>query len=171
MIRGKYMDSPIGRLYLAEEAGCIVRLSRGGTGIETAGDVPEALARAEAEVTEYLKGMRRQFTVPVKPSGTPFQERVWKVLGQIPYGQTMSYGQVAEAVGCPRGARAVGMACNRNPILLLIPCHRVVGRDGKLVGFGAGLEIKELLLRLERGGDTPDKPQTGTERKERMQSR
>ena len=82
MIRGKYMDSPIGRLYLAEEAGCIVRLSRGGTGIETAGDVPEALARAEAEVTEYLKGMRRQFTVPVKPSGTPFQERVWKAPGR-----------------------------------------------------------------------------------------
>ena len=149
MALGKYIDTEIGRLYMAEENGFIVML--------TSGQAPETdtlgesllLTQAAVEVTEYLAGNRREFTVPVKAKGTPFQEKVWDALQRIPFGETRSYGQIAREVGSPKGARAVGMACNRNPILLLIPCHRIVGSTGKLVGFAAGLSTKEHLLKLE----------------------
>lgn len=149
MISGKYIETEVGRLLLTAEEDSIVGLTSGKamSGIEL-GTNP-VLERAAAEIMEYFAGERREFTVPVKTGGTPFQEKVWKALKQIPFGETRSYGQIAEAVGSPRGARAVGMACNRNPILLLIPCHRVVGSTGKLVGFGGGLPMKERLLALE----------------------
>lgn len=150
MARGKYVETEIGRLYLAEENGCIVRLTSGQAPAEDVMGSSPLLEQASAEVSEYFAGKRKVFSVPVKAKGTPFQEKVWMELRRIPFGETKSYGQIAEAVGSPRGARAVGMACNRNPILLMIPCHRVVGSTGKLVGFACGLPIKERLLELER---------------------
>lgn len=149
MALGKYIDTEIGRLYLAEENGFIVMLTSGqAPETDTLGE-SSLLTQAAAEVTEYLAGNRRKFTVPIKTKGTPFQEKVWDALQRIPFGETRSYGQIAREVGSPKGARAVGMACNRNPILLLIPCHRIVGSTGKLVGFAAGLSTKERLLKLE----------------------
>lgn len=108
------------------------------------------LRQAAGELEEYFAGKRCTFTVPVRAKGTEFQRKVWEALRQIPYGETRSYGEIACQVGSPKGARAVGMACNKNPIMLLTPCHRVVGSDGKLVGFAGGIAMKEALLLMER---------------------
>ena len=102
------------------------------------------------QVTEYLNGRRRDFDFPYVLRGTEFQQRVWRALCAIPYGETRTYGEVAAAVGSPKAARAVGMANHRNPILIAVPCHRVIGADGRLVGYGSGLDMKEVLLRLEK---------------------
>lgn len=108
------------------------------------------LCLAAQQLREYLSGGRRTFSLPLAPRGTPFQRAVWRALCDIPYGQTRSYAQVAAAVGNPRAARAVGMACNRNPIGILIPCHRVVGANGALTGYAGGMDKKAALLELER---------------------
>ena len=105
--------------------------------------------RVADQLGEYARGERRAFSVPVEPTGTPFQMAVWRELRRIPYGETRTYGAVARAVGRPKAARAVGMANHDNPIPVVIPCHRVVGADGKLTGFGGGLELKRALLELE----------------------
>ena len=102
------------------------------------------------QVTEYLNGRRRDFDFPYVLRGTEFQQRVWRALCAIPYGETRTYGEVAAAVGSPNAPRAVGMANHRNPILIAVPCHRVIGADGRLVGYGSGLDMKEALLRLEK---------------------
>jgi len=104
---------------------------------------------AVKQIEEYFTGKRRQFDLPVSPSGTCFQEAVWKELLAIPYGETRSYKQIAQAIGKPKACRAVGMANNRNPISIIIPCHRVIGANGSLVGYGGGLEMKQKLLDLE----------------------
>lgn len=109
------------------------------------------LRRTAAELDEYFAGKRRDFTVPLAPRGTEFQRRVWEALRCIPYGQTRTYGEIARAIGAPRACRAVGMANNRNPIAILIPCHRVIGCNGSLTGYAAGIAAKERLLALERG--------------------
>ena len=101
------------------------------------------------QLDEYFSGARKAFDLPLAPSGTDFQLKCWNALLDIPYGQTRSYGDIARAVGSPKGFRAVGMANNRNPIAIIIPCHRVVGSDGRLVGFGGGLDVKAWLLGLE----------------------
>ena len=108
------------------------------------------LREACAQLDAYFAGRHRRFSLPISPVGTAFQRRVWEELCRIEWGRTRSYGEIARAAGSPRGARAVGMACNRNPLLLVVPCHRVVGADGSLVGFGEGLELKRRLLELER---------------------
>ena len=105
---------------------------------------------AAAQLGEYLAGKRREFTVPFTPKGTPFQLRVWQALRTIPYGETRSYKEIAALAGNPKACRAAGMANNRNPIAILIPCHRVIGADGSLVGYGGGLPLKRSLLALER---------------------
>ena len=104
---------------------------------------------ASRQLQEYFSGRRKIFTLPLAPKGTDFQMRCWEALLKVPYGETRSYGDIARSVGSPRGFRAVGMANNRNPISIIIPCHRIIGSDGKLVGFGGGLDIKEFLLGLE----------------------
>ncbi len=108
------------------------------------------IKEARKELEEYFKGDRKTFNLPLALKGTPFQKKVWQVLMTIPYGETMSYKQVAEAIGNPKACRAVGMANNRNPIPIVVPCHRVIGSNGKLVGYGGGLHIKEKLLEMEQ---------------------
>ena len=108
-------------------------------------------ARALREIEEYLAGERRAFDLPLAAPGTAFQKRVWAELRRIPYGQTASYGEIARRIGSPGAARAVGQACNRNPIWLIVPCHRVIGADGSLTGYEGGVEIKRRLLELEQG--------------------
>ncbi len=111
------------------------------------------LAEAARQLAEYFRGERRVFALQLSPKGTEFQRKVWVGLTQIPFGETISYKQLAERVGCPGGSRAVGMANNKNPLPIVVPCHRVVGADGKLVGFALGLDVKRRLLDLE--GDVP----------------
>ncbi len=102
-----------------------------------------------AEISEYFEGRRRTFSFNIKPKGTEFQKKVWAALCDIPYGETRSYKQVATAIGNEKASRAVGMANNKNPIHIAVPCHRVIGAGGKLVGYAGGLEMKEFLLKME----------------------
>lgn len=101
------------------------------------------------ELMEYFEGKRKVFEIQLEVEGTEFQKKVWTEMVKIPFGERISYGELAEKSGCPKGARAVGMACNKNKIPIIIPCHRVVGKSGKLVGFAGGLDIKAQLLKLE----------------------
>lgn len=110
-----------------------------------------ALAPAREQLEQYFAGERRRFELELAPSGHDFEQRVWDALLEIPYGETASYGQIAARIGAPGGARAVGLANGRNPIAIVIPCHRVIGADGRLVGYGGGLERKRQLLDLEAG--------------------
>ena len=109
----------------------------------------ELIRKTLQEIEQYLEGNRREFTFPMNPIGTEFQKKVWTALRDIPYGEVRSYKEIAEAVGCPKGARAVGLANNKNPIVIATPCHRVIGANGKLVGYAYGLEMKKELLALE----------------------
>src|SRR6185436_13964751 len=104
---------------------------------------------AERELGEYLRGERQTFTVPLRPQGTPFQESVWNALLAIPYGAQRSYADIARVIGSPKAVRAVGTANGRNPIAIIVPCHRVIASDGTLGGYGGGLPAKEWLLKLE----------------------
>lgn len=108
------------------------------------------LRQAAAELAAYFAGDLREFTVPLAPKGTPFQQKVWAALREIPYGETRSYKEIAAMVGNEKACRAVGMANNRNPLPIFIPCHRVVGADGELVGYAGGLDVKTFLLELEK---------------------
>lgn len=119
---------------------------------EPAGGEPSALsARADAQLREYFAGTRKSFDLPLAPQGTDFQMRVWQALLNIPYGETRSYKQLAAEVGNEKASRAVGGALNKNPIAIIVPCHRVVGSDGSLAGFAGGTDLKAALLALERG--------------------
>jgi methylated-DNA-[protein]-cysteine S-methyltransferase len=104
---------------------------------------------AKKQLEEYFAGKRKDFDLPLQPVGTDFQQAVWMALRQIPYGHTASYADIAQAVGSPKAARATGQANNRNPIAIIVPCHRVIGRNGKLTGYAGGLDKKEFLLALE----------------------
>ena len=106
---------------------------------------------ALSEIHAYLRGKLREFTVPVDLRGTEFQRDVWNAIARIPYGQTISYGELAAAIKRPKATRAVGQATGANPVPIIIPCHRVIGSSGGLIGFGGGLPLKERLLGLERG--------------------
>lgn len=112
---------------------------------------PAVLLTAARQLEEYFAGERTVFDLPVSTRGTPFQERVWAALRTIPYGRTWSYGQLAEALGSPGAARAVGLANGRNPVSIVVPCHRVVGADGSITGYGGGVGRKQQLLDLEAG--------------------
>ena len=142
-------ETVLGSVTFVEEDGALLAISTHRTfeGMEQ-----ETLLIEEAyrQLSEYLKGERKGFDLPLLIKGTTFQQQVWKALLEIPYGETRSYKQIAVAIGNPKAVRAVGMANNRNPLLIVVPCHRVIGADGKLVGYGAGIEKKEFLLRLEK---------------------
>lgn len=112
---------------------------------------------AMAQLDEYFRGCRTRFELPFLLTGTEFQKSVWNYLYQIPYAQVRNYGQIAAAIGSPKAARAVGSACNRNPLWILIPCHRVVGKNGSLTGYAGGLTMKQALLELEQSyKNTPE---------------
>ena len=110
----------------------------------------EILEKTRMQIDEYLQGCRREFDIPVLMVGTEFQRRVWKALMKVPYGVTSTYGQLAEDIGSPKAFRAVGNANAANPISIIVPCHRIIGGDGRLVGYGGGLSVKKRLLELER---------------------
>ncbi len=156
------IDSPFGSLILVATPTGLCRVGLPGegwaalkewlarwVGPEMPEENPEALAPAVTQLREYFSRLRREFDLPLDLRGTPFQRRVWEELRGIPYGQTVSYGELARRVGRPGAARAVGRAVGANPIPIIVPCHRVVGADHSLVGYGGGLEVKEALLRLE----------------------
>ncbi len=111
----------------------------------------DAFAAAREQLAAYFAGERTAFELPVAPTGTPFQREVWQALTEIPYGTTCSYGELAQRIGKPAAVRAVGLANGRNPVSIVVPCHRVVGADGSLTGYGGGIERKRFLLDLERG--------------------
>ncbi|MFC8618293.1 methylated-DNA--[protein]-cysteine S-methyltransferase [Micromonospora purpureochromogenes] len=151
-MRWTVLDSPIGEFSVAtdDEAVCGAHFGR----VEAAADEPgdELARRAVAELRAYFAGELTDFGVPVAARrGSEFERAVWREMTRIPYGETLTYGEVARLVGDPGAARAVGVACNRNPIPVLVPCHRIVGAGGKLVGFGGGLPRKVRLLELEAG--------------------
>ena len=141
--------TPMGRITLASDGASLVRLVFGAAELE--GEcLPTALTNEAAnQVQEYLAGKRTTFDLPLDPAGTAFQKQVWEALKTIPYGETRSYQQVASMIGKPNAMRAVGGANNKNPLPLLIPCHRVIGSNGDLVGYAAGIGIKRFLLDLE----------------------
>jgi methylated-DNA-[protein]-cysteine S-methyltransferase len=152
-----FSQTVIGRIGIGEENGSITTLlfptetvPLGAVSNET-----PLLKEAFRQLHAWLGGTTTEFSLPLAPQGTPFMERIWQELCRIPYGTTASYGEIAAAAGSPKAARAVGMACNRNPIPIIIPCHRVIGASGSLVGYVGGLEIKELLLTLEKTGRLP----------------
>ncbi|WP_288816503.1 methylated-DNA--[protein]-cysteine S-methyltransferase [uncultured Alistipes sp.] len=151
MERSVRLDTPVGPVTVTatERAVTAVRFGAAGPAVGQAGDLPPVLRQAVEELREYFAGERREFTLPLAPAGTPFQQQVWAALREIPYGATCSYRRIAERIGRPKACRAVGMANNRNPIAIVVPCHRVVGASGALVGYAAGLEVKEKLLALE----------------------
>jgi len=150
-----YRPSPAGSLGLTVEGRALTRVFFDSTGSQGSPDGTaepgEIFQRAFRQLEEYFAGRRRGFQLPLAPAGTAFQRRVWSALRDIPYGQTMSYGALAARAGSPRAFRAVGQACGRNPLAIIIPCHRAVGWDGRLTGFAGGLALKEFLLRLEAG--------------------
>jgi methylated-DNA-[protein]-cysteine S-methyltransferase len=149
-----YLDTPIGELLLAgdDDALCLVGFPEGSMRRDPEADWiynEKPFVAARQQLTEYFAGERRAFDLPLKLSGTEFQMSVLHALQQIPYGETTSYAEIAERIGRPKAVRAVGAANGRNPIPIIVPCHRVVGSHGDLTGFGGGLDTKEALLRLE----------------------
>ncbi len=149
-----FYDSPPGRILIVENGSAITGLCFADT---DKADSPKAvlkettlLKKTAVQLGEYFAGKRKSFDLPLLLEGTPFQLQVWKALQDIPYGQTRSYRQIAGAIGNEKACRAVGMANSKNPISIIVPCHRVIGAGGKLVGYGGGLERKAYLLNLEK---------------------
>jgi methylated-DNA-[protein]-cysteine S-methyltransferase len=142
--------SEIGPLEVVGNQKGILAITFDADEFETNRNLPAVMIECLRQLTEYFKGQRAKFSIPLILEGTEFQKAVWRQLQKIPFGRTASYGDVARAVGSPRAFRAVGNANNKNPIPLIIPCHRVIGSDGKLVGFGGGIWRKEWLLEHEK---------------------
>lgn len=162
------LESPVGPLWLMEEDGRLVALDRtcpspdpaccppGGIALPGQPVASPLLQEAREQLAAYFAGRLRRFDLPLAPRGTPFQLRVWRALQDIPYGRTCSYSELATAVGSPRACRAVGQANGRNPLMIVIPCHRVIAAGGGLGGYSGGLDIKRFLLRLEAGLPMPE---------------
>ncbi|WP_050614375.1 methylated-DNA--[protein]-cysteine S-methyltransferase [Bacillus testis] len=147
-----FYQTELGRVGIQEEGSMITHIYFDGENppADVLQEETELLKEAGKQLQEYLAGERTEFSLPLSARGTAFMERVWEGLCTIPYGETRSYRDIAEAIGNPKACRAVGMANNRNPIPIFIPCHRVIGANGTLTGYGGGLAIKEHLLQLER---------------------
>ena len=149
------MNSSIGPLTIVADGGSVVAIymaehKRAPESTELGERVDDAHPEATRQLQEYFDGERRQFSLPLAPRGTEFQRRVWAALAEIPYGETRSYGELATALGRPGASRAVGMANGRNPISIVVPCHRVVGANGSITGYAGGVERKVYLLDFER---------------------
>jgi len=152
------VGSPVGPIILVADGDALaclyldVQRYADDVGDTDAGD-SVVLKEAERQLAEYFAGERTEFDLPLAAAGTPFQRRVWSALCDIPYGETISYGELARRIGQPTASRAVGLANGRNPISIVVPCHRVIGSSGKLIGYGGGLDRKQKLLELERARD------------------
>lgn len=153
----KIYDFEIGKLAICEDNGKIVLVNV----VKTKEDIEEIaknsiqketslIKNTKQQLDEYFAGKRKKFNIPIKLDGTDFQIKVWKELLKIPYGETCSYLDIAKCIGNPKASRAVGMANNKNKIIIIVPCHRVIGSNKKLVGYACGLDVKEKLLELER---------------------
>lgn len=147
-----FSETSLGKIGIAEQDGKVVQVYFGTEVIPSEVEIIETvlLGAAFSQLNAYLAGELQQFSLPLAPRGTDFQQTVWQALCAIPYGKTASYKEIAVAIGNPKAARAVGLANNKNPLAIFIPCHRVIGSDGKLVGYGGGLQIKQRLLDLEK---------------------
>ena len=145
-----YYETEIGKIGIGEENGAVTDLFFGEAKLpEAAINETDIIKEAKRQLDEYFKGKRKVFDLPVSTKGTEFQKLVWEALRTIPYGETRSYKDIAVQIGKAKACRAVGMANNRNPVAIIIPCHRVIGSKGHLVGYGGGLEIKMRLLAIE----------------------
>ena len=149
------LETPIGPLTVTATEKAVTAIRFGtqvpeGSTLCTGAEATPLLRKAAEEIGDYFAGSRRKFTLPLAPEGTPFQQKVWEALRTIPYGETRTYKQIAIQIGHNQSFRAVGMASNRNPSAIVVPCHRVIGYDGKLTGYAGGLDIKEQLLELEK---------------------
>ena len=156
-----WMESPVGELLIAADENALTMIGfregrHPGKVVEGWRRGGPLVAEARRQLGEYFRGRRRRFDLPLAPSGTPFQLRAWRALRDIPYGATRSYGEQARAMAQPRAVRAVGAANGRNPIAIVVPCHRVIGGDGRLTGYGGGLYVKRFLIDLERRGMTAE---------------
>ena len=146
-----FYQTPIGKIGIAENGAAIINAYFNELILQDAAVHETALLKeAGRQLKDYLAGKRKFFELPLAPAGTEFQQNVWMALQEIPYGKTCSYGEIAENIGHPQAFRAVGMANNKNPIPIFIPCHRVIGANGKLVGYAGGLDVKKYLLDLEK---------------------
>lgn len=151
-LHAQLLDTPIGTLRLVSDGESLVSIEfegRWGNGDDILAGNDPVLAACARQLTEYFAGERRGFDLPLAPAGTDFQRAVWAALAAIPYGEVRSYRDIARAIGRPAAVRAVGAANGRNPLPIVVPCHRVVGSDGSLTGFAGGLDIKRRLLHLE----------------------
>ena len=152
-----YLETPIGTLLIAGDVEAIheIYFPKNGKARAPQPDWTESargpVSNAIRQLKEYFAGKRTDFDLPLAPNGTEFQRTVWQRLQEIPYGETISYGELAKRVGNPKASRAVGAANGANPISIVVPCHRVIGSSGKLVGYGGGLPLKRRLLEMERG--------------------
>ena len=149
MIYQKIIKAPIGDICILEENNKIIGLTLDNEKYCYTEKNTEILNETEKQLNEYFWGERKKFNVPINPKGTEFQKQVWNELLKIPYGQTVTYKRIAQKIEKPNAARAVGMANHNNPIAIIVPCHRVVGSNSKLVGYAFGLEKKQFLLDLE----------------------
>lgn len=152
-----YAESPVGPLLLTSDGAALTRLymneQRHGPEVGenwVREDDAAPFTEVRRQLNEYFAGQRREFDLLLAPVGTEFQKRVWAALTLIPYGATVSYGEIARRIGAPKASRAIGMANGRNPLSIVVPCHRVIGASGRLTGYGGGLSRKEALLTLER---------------------
>ena len=147
------IETPVGRLIIKENGTEIISVYPEQHDLDVPGAMENEtclLRETKKQLQEYFDGKRRSFDLPLRSNGTAFQQKVWQALQQIPYGETRSYKELADMIGNPRACRAVGRANNKNSILILIPCHRILGADGSLTGFAIGLSAKKYLLELER---------------------
>lgn len=145
-----------GKVYIAEDCGKIVALNF--RGIDAPEKETELIKKTYQELLEYFAGKLKTFDIPLKQNGTEFQMRVWNALRQIPYGKIVTYKDVAKKVGNEKASRAVGMANHNNPICIIVPCHRVIGKNGSLTGYAEGLNIKAKLLELEANNSSSNRP-------------
>jgi methylated-DNA-[protein]-cysteine S-methyltransferase len=149
------LNSPLGKLTLESDGQALTRIRLPEEDWEPDPTVerirkPELFAEAAAQLGAFFRGERREFDLPLNPGGTPFQRKVWDLLREIPCGHTITYGELARRSGNPKAHRAVGAANGRNPLPIIIPCHRVIGSNGKLTGYAGGLEAKKKLLEIEK---------------------
>lgn len=150
---GKYCycyETIIGKLWISEEDDHIVEIKTTKPSSDFERTETKTIVLAAEQLAEYFAGKRSTFQLPLNPRGTDFQKKVWNALTHIPFGETKSYKQIAQDVGNDKAARAVGLANNKNPLMIVVPCHRVIGSNGNLVGYAGGLAMKEVLLNIEK---------------------